>query len=300
MFGVNVGAKSQLGIGSLSCVSAGLKLKRPLLFSLQHTRKIPPFFFSFSPSTDRSPKCSVKQEAKMGTVSLSEKSITHVMFDMDGLLLDTEIFYTIVQEKILSRYGKHFDMSLKSKLIGLKATEAAQVFVRETGLDGILSPEEFLREREEMLKSLFPTCKLMPGVSRLINHLHAHRVPMCVATSSHRRHFELKTTNHKDTISMMHHVVCGDEPGVKQGKPSPDIFLIAAKKFEGAPLDNDRILIFEDAPSGVAAAKAAGMWVVMVPDPNLDNDLHKGADQVLASLLDFRPSDWGLHPFEDT
>ncbi|XP_020518889.1 (DL)-glycerol-3-phosphatase 2 isoform X2 [Amborella trichopoda] len=277
--------------------------------------------------------CNKKEEAQKGTVSFSEKAITHIMFDMDGLLLDTERSYTIVQERILSRYGKRFEMSLKSKLMGLKATEAAQIFVQETGLDGILSPEEFLKEREEMLQSLFLNCELMPGpakchralschgteiivasakcmllqlftvnqrVSRLISHLHTHGVPMCVATSSHRRHFELKTTKHKEKISMMHHVVCGDDPGIKQGKPSPDIFLLAAQKFKGAPIDQDRILVFEDAPSGVAAAKNAGMWVVMVPDPNLDTSLYKGADQVLTSLLEFKPSDWGLPPFRDS
>ncbi|KAL4185492.1 hypothetical protein AMTRI_Chr10g230940 [Amborella trichopoda] len=250
--------------------------------------------------THQSLNCNKKEEAQKGTVSFSEKAITHIMFDMDGLLLDTERSYTIVQERILSRYGKRFEMSLKSKLMGLKATEAAQIFVQETGLDGILSPEEFLKEREEMLQSLFLNCELMPGVSRLISHLHTHGVPMCVATSSHRRHFELKTTKHKEKISMMHHVVCGDDPGIKQGKPSPDIFLLAAQKFKGAPIDQDRILVFEDAPSGVAAAKNAGMWVVMVPDPNLDTSLYKGADQVLTSLLEFKPSDWGLPPFRDS
>jgi len=58
-------------------------------------------------------------------------------------------------------------------------------------------------------------------------------------------------------------------------------------------------LVFEDAPSGVAAAKNAGMSAVMVPDPRLDASYHKGADQVLSSLLDFKPSEWGLPPFKE-
>ncbi|KAI5405070.1 DL-glycerol-3-phosphatase [Lathyrus oleraceus] len=235
----------------------------------------------------------------MTTPSGGRKPITHVVFDMDGLLLDTEKFYTEVQEIILARYNKTFEWSLKAKMMGMKAIEAAKVFVEETGISDSLSAEQFLVEREEMLRSLFPTSELLPGVSRLLKHLHAKGVPIAVATGSHRRHFELKTQRHGEMFSLMHHVVLGDDPEVKQGKPSPDVFLAAAKRFEGGPVDPNNILVFEDAPSGVLAAKNAGMSVVMVPDSRLDKSFHGAADQVLKSLLDFNPSEWGLPPFED-
>ncbi|XP_075651986.1 (DL)-glycerol-3-phosphatase 2 [Castanea sativa] len=226
--------------------------------------------------------------------------ITHVIFDMDGLLLDTEKYYTEVQEIILARYNKPFDWSLKAKMMGMKAIEAARVFVEETGIGDSLTAEEFLVEREAMLQNLFPNSELMPGASRLIKHLHAKGIPICLATGSHRRHFELKTQRHGELFSLMHHVVLGDDPEVKQGKPSPDIFLAASKRFEGGPVDSHKFLVFEDAPSGVNAAKNAGMSVVMVPDPRLDSSYHATADQVLSSLLDFNPDDWGLPPFEVT
>ncbi|KAF7838044.1 (DL)-glycerol-3-phosphatase 2 [Senna tora] len=226
--------------------------------------------------------------------------ITHVIFDMDGLLIDTEKFYTEVQEIILARYNKTFDWSLKAKMMGKKAIEAAKVFVEETGISDSLSAEQFLVEREEMLQKLFPTNELMPGASRLVKHLHTKGVPICVATGSHRRHFQLKTQPHGEVFSLMHHIVLGDDPEVKQGKPAPDGFLAAAKRFEGGPVDPSKILVFEDAPSGVLAAKNAGMSVVMVPDPRLDKSFLDAADQVLNSLLDFNPSDWGLPPFEDS
>ncbi|KAK7388513.1 hypothetical protein VNO78_23331 [Psophocarpus tetragonolobus] len=227
------------------------------------------------------------------------RQISHVIFDMDGLLLDTEKFYTQVQEIILSRYNKTFDWTLKAKMMGKKAIESARIFVQESGISDSLSPEQFLVEREDMLQSLFPTSELMPGASRLVSHLHAKGVPICVATGSHRRHFELKTQRHHEIFSLMHHVVLGDDPEVKQGKPSPDGFLAASKRFEGGQVDPSNILVFEDSPSGVLAAKNAGMSVVMVPDPRLDKSFLDAADQVLNSLLDFNPSEWGLPAFED-
>ncbi|KAL6525483.1 glutathione synthase [Orobanche hederae] len=207
-------------------------------------------------------------------------SITHVIFDMDGLLLDTEKFYTEVQENILARYNKTFEWSLKAKMMGMKAIEAARVFVEETGISSSLSAEDFLVEREDMLRNLFSSSELMPGVA-----------------CSHRRHFELKTQRHGELFSLMHHIVLGDDPEVKQGKPSPDVFIAAAKRFEDGPVDPRKILVFEDAPSGVLAAKNAGMWVVMVPDPRLDTGFHQTADKVISSLCDFNPSEWGLPPF---
>ncbi|VAH69493.1 unnamed protein product [Triticum turgidum subsp. durum] len=247
-------------------------------------------------------------------------TVSHVIFDMDGLLLgtrsplplppppsilgirtgssDTEGFYTEVQEKILARYGKVFDWSLKAKMMGKKAAESARIFVDECGLAGLLTPEQFLEEREGMLQELFPSCAVLPGVVRLIHHLHANEIPICVATGSHKRHFALKTQNHQEMFALMHHVVMGDDPEVKAGKPSPDIFLAAMRRFEGN-VEPSKCLVFEDAPSGVGAAKNAGMYAVMVPDPRLDVSYQKDADQVLSSLLDFNPTEWGLPPFKE-
>ncbi|XP_068648473.1 (DL)-glycerol-3-phosphatase 2-like isoform X1 [Aristolochia californica] len=234
---------------------------------------------------------------------LHKATITNVIFDMDGLLLDTEQFYTLAQENILARYGKTFDWSLKAKMMGKKALESAHIFVEETGLSGILTPEQFLEDRKAILEELFPTSELMPGARQLICHFHAKGIPICVATGciicrSDKRYFDLKTTKHVELFSLMHHIVLGDDPEVKQGKPSPDIFLAAAKRFKDCAVNPRNILVFEDAPAGVAAAKTAGMSVVMVPDPRLDIKHQAAADQVLSSLLEFNPSDWGLPPYD--
>jgi pseudouridine-5'-monophosphatase len=84
---------------------------------------------------------------------------------------DTEGFYTEVQEKILARYGKVFDWSLKAKMMGKKATESARIFVDECGLTGLLTPEQFLEERESMLQELFPSCVILPGENGLLTYL---------------------------------------------------------------------------------------------------------------------------------
>ncbi|WVZ94322.1 hypothetical protein U9M48_040227 [Paspalum notatum var. saurae] len=138
-------------------------------------------------------------------------TISHVIFDMDGLLIDTEGFYTEVQEKILSRYGKVFDWSLKAKMMGKTTAESTRILFEECSLTGLLTPEEFLHEREIMLKELLPSCVAMPGVLRLIEHLHTNGVPIAVATGTHKHHFALKTQNHQEVFSLMHHIVTGDD-----------------------------------------------------------------------------------------
>eukprot|EP00244_Chara_vulgaris_P014187 TRINITY_DN8719_c0_g1_i1.p1 TRINITY_DN8719_c0_g1~~TRINITY_DN8719_c0_g1_i1.p1 ORF type:complete len:238 (-),score=62.25 TRINITY_DN8719_c0_g1_i1:169-882(-) len=226
--------------------------------------------------------------------------ITHILFDMDGLLLDTEGFYTKAQSQVLAKYGKKFDWSLKAKMMGKPAMESALLLVKELSLEGVLAPEDFLTQREAILDDLFPNSELMPGADRLVRHFHKYGIKMAVATSSHTRFFKLKTQKHKEFMSVMHHVVTGDDPEVLKGKPSPDIFLVGAKRFEEPSLKPENVLVFEDAPSGVQAAKAAGMSAVMVPDPNLDKAYQKEADEVLTSLLEFDPSKWGLPAFDTT
>eukprot|EP00877_Chromochloris_zofingiensis_P009476 jgi/Chrzof1/4782/Cz14g26080.t1 len=223
--------------------------------------------------------------------------VTHVIFDMDGLLLNTETFYTIAQQEILARHGRQFTWELKAKIMGKKALDAAQLLIVETGLQGQLSAQDFLKEREEILDRLFPTAQLMPGAEKLVRHLHACGVPMSVATSSHRRHFDIKTTAHKHFFELFVHITTGDQ--VTHGKPHPEIFMVAASKFN-PPAVAEQCLVFEDAPTGVTAARAAGMAVIMVPDPNLDRSHCTQANKVLDSLERFQPQEWGLKPYPST
>jgi HAD superfamily hydrolase (TIGR01509 family) len=215
--------------------------------------------------------------------------VTHILYDMDGLLLDTEPFYTEVTQAIVGRYGHTFEWSLKSQMIGKKAADSARILVDALQLP--ITPDDYLRERESMLATLFPTARAMPGARRVTAHLAAHGIPQAVASSSHRPEFELKTTQHREWFATFQCVVLGDDPAVKRGKPAPDIFLAAAERMRAEP---SRCLVFEDAPSGVEAAMAAGMRVVAVPNPAMDPNVFRDANQILSSLDTFDPAFWGL------
>lgn len=218
--------------------------------------------------------------------------VRYVIYDLDGLLLDTEPFYTRASQVIARRFGKEFDWDLKARMMGRKASEAARTFVEALELP--LTPEAYLEERRALLEAWLPRAAPMPGARRLTRHLHRHGIPQAVATSSERRLFELKTRRHREWFRVFACCITGDEPEVRRAKPAPDIFLAAARRLGAEPA---RCLVFEDSPAGVQAALAAGMVVVAVPDPRMERAGLRGAHQVLGGLDEFDPAAWGLPPY---
>ncbi len=215
--------------------------------------------------------------------------VRFVIFDVDGLLLDTEPVYTQVTQEIVARFGKTFNWSIKGNMIGLAELESARYLVKT--LDLPITPEEYLSERNGMLREGFARCDSMPGAESLVRHLHRHEVPIAVATSSSKELFQVKISRHTAWFNLFPVIVTGDDPDIRHAKPAPDLFLTAASKL-GA--DAKSVLVFEDAPSGLAAGMAAGMRVIVVPDPNMDRSRYEGAVEVLENLNSFVPGKYGL------
>jgi pseudouridine-5'-monophosphatase len=215
---------------------------------------------------------------------MNDKEIDFVLFDMDGLLLDTESVYTQVTQDIISRFGFNFDWSLKQEMMGKKEEDAAQVLIRTLGIP--MTVQEYLVERNQKHTEKFPHCKPLPGVLETVKELYRLKVPMGVATSSHKEPFKLKTMNNQSLFQYFNSVTCGDE--CSRSKPFPDIFIQAAQKIN-PDFEPSRVLVFEDAPAGVKAALNAKMNVIWIPDENLklDSDLSDQCLMVLNSMEEF-------------
>ncbi|XP_071440018.1 pseudouridine-5'-phosphatase [Hetaerina americana] len=223
------------------------------------------------------------------------KEVTHVIFDMDGLLLNTEHLYTRATQEICDPYGKKYTWELKQTLMGMTGFEVAKKITRE--LDLPISPEDYLKLAQEKYEKLFPQSEMMPGAEKLVRHLKKEGVHIAVATSSSIESYNLKTNHHKEFFALFEHIVNGSsDPEVKAGKPDPSIFLVCASRFADKP-SPEQCLVLEDAPNGVKAALGAGMQVIMVPDPLVSKALTQDATLTLSSLEEFRPELFGLPPF---
>lgn len=218
--------------------------------------------------------------------------ISCLIYDLDGLLIDTESIYTEVTQKIVSKYGKVFDWSIKKRIIGRRSIQAAEIIVERLNLP--ITPQEYLDSRRDDLVEKLKNTKPLPGAKKITNHFQKHGIPQAIATSSSSPMFEAKLEKHREWFSQFDQIVRGDDPELKEGKPAPDIFLLAAKRIGISP---EKCLVFEDAPSGVEAAVNAGMPVIAIPDSNLNHSNFKMASQILSSLNDFDPEFWKLPKF---
>jgi pseudouridine-5'-monophosphatase len=98
----------------------------------------------------------------------------------------------LIFSEILARYGKIYDWNLKAQLMGKREMDAAEFLVKSVDLP--ISAQEYLDERNKMHASLFPLCRPLPGVLKLVRHLKKHNIPIAVCTSSHFAGYKLKTS----------------------------------------------------------------------------------------------------------
>uniref|UniRef100_A0A2P2M3U9 Uncharacterized protein MANES_16G020800 n=1 Tax=Rhizophora mucronata TaxID=61149 RepID=A0A2P2M3U9_RHIMU len=221
-----------------------------------------------------------------------KKLISGVILDLDGTLLNTDGIVNDVLRVFMVKYGKQWDERKANKIVGKTPLEAAAALVEDYGL--ACGADEFLTEITPMFSDQWCNIKLCPGANRLIKHLSLHNVPMALASNSQRTSIESKISYHQGWKKSFSAIIAGDE--VVAPKPSPEIFLEAAKRLSLEPSD---CLVIEDSLPGVLGGKAAGMGVVAVPSLPKQSHLYMAADEVINSLLDFQPKRWGLPPFED-
>ena len=197
------------------------------------------------------------------------------VFDNDGLLLDTEEAWTRAEVRLFAGHGSTFTMDHKRDLIGSSHTVAATKLEAMLGLPGqgeALRDELVVLVHEEAAaEPVLPR----PGAVELLDALREAGVPLGLASNSMRPFVELVLAS-AGVADRFDVVVCGDE--VARPKPAPDLYLAACA---GLGVDPQAAVALEDSPTGVVAARAAGMLVIGVP--YLDG-ITLDADVVAASL----------------
>ena len=182
-----------------------------------------------------------------------------VIFDLDGLLIDSEVISHRLYDELLHRYGK-----------SVTVAEYARDYSGKTGVANMtnviarynlpITVEEGLTWEVAREKELLQDVQLKPGAAALLSWLKTEGVAVVLATSSVRER-AVEVLTRLGVVQYFDDMVFGTE--IERGKPWPDIFLKAAEKAHAAPAD---CLVLEDSEAGIQAAHAAGIDVLCVPD----------------------------------
>jgi len=209
----------------------------------------------------------------------SSDAIRAVVFDLDGLMFDTEALFFRVASDMLAARGKVFTAEIMRAMIGRRSVEAGELLRSMAGLEeplDVLMTEVRARFFAEVDTAVHPT----PGLIALLAHLGGRSIPMAVATSSGRAYAERLLSAH-GLADRFDFVLASED--VTVGKPDPEIYRTAVERF-GLPADS--ILVLEDSPAGLAAAKGAGTFAVGVPHDHSPADGLHAADLIVPRLDD--------------
>jgi HAD superfamily hydrolase (TIGR01509 family) len=205
--------------------------------------------------------------------------IQALIFDMDGLLIDSEGLAASAMDAFLAGYGLMRRQDVHAQLLGRRLPEAIAIVRESYGLE--IPLDVLVAEYGELrLAALRGAVRLMPGALEVIEFGRMAGLKIGLATSGMRAHAAVSLSE-TGLRGMFDVEVTGDE--VEYGKPKPDLFLLAAKRLGVEPA---ACVVFEDAPNGVAAAQEAGMRVAAVPAPGHDVTFETAPDVVLASLAE--------------
>jgi HAD superfamily hydrolase (TIGR01509 family) len=205
--------------------------------------------------------------------------LSAVIFDLDGVLADSEPWWNEIDAALLAEYGVAYRGEYHQNVVGVSYRLAVEFYKKAFGLS--VSTDEMMRRRGEIATEFFANrVGLFASVEEVLEELRQMKLHLAVATSSVSASARPFLDRHQLT-GFFEVIVTGE--GVERGKPSPDIYLCAAKQL-GIPADV--CLVVEDALPGVAAGKAAKMRVAAIPDHRFvdPSKYEKAADYVLNSV----------------
>ena len=201
-----------------------------------------------------------------------------VVFDLDGVLLQSEEVWDAVRERYVREAGGRYDEEVQRAMMGMSAPEWSRYLHEEAGVRE--DPEDINRDVvERMLEAYRSELPLLPGAVEAVRRT-AESFPLALASSSNREVFEavLDLAGIADCFSA---TVSSEE--VARGKPAPDVYLEAARRLGVEP---ERCAAVEDSHAGIRSAKSAGMRVVAIPNASYppDDEALELADAVVRSL----------------
>ena len=206
--------------------------------------------------------------------------IKAVLFDMDGLMIDTESLSTEAFINSAKAQGYNMTKEETLKVLGFTKANIYQFWIdyfQGTNVDGKKLVDDHYEYIENVLYTVGP--KKMPYVEELLKYLRENNYKIAVASSSDTA--DIKNNLEKTKLEKyIDEIASGAE--VENGKPAPDVFLLAAERLDVDPKD---CLILEDSKAGIKAGKASGAMVFMVPDMfTVDKECEDTADRILTNL----------------
>jgi HAD superfamily hydrolase (TIGR01509 family) len=209
--------------------------------------------------------------------------IEAVVFDLDGVLLQSEEVWDGVRERYVRERGGRYDEEVQRAMMGMSAPEWSAYLAADAGVPG--APEQINADVvDRMLAAYARELPLLPDAVAVVERI-AARFPLALASSSNRAIFE-EVLRLAGIAEAFQATVSSEE--VAHGKPAPDVYLEAARRLGVAP---DRCAAVEDSHSGIRSAHAAGMRVIAIPNASYppDADALALADVVLDSLDELTP-----------
>lgn len=186
--------------------------------------------------------------------------IQAIIFDMDGLMLDTEPLYRMVWKRAAAACGYNLTDEIYRGLVGRGRIVAEQILSQTFGPGFPMEKFRKLSREDEVRAFSFDPIEKKPGLEELLSFVESRNLPKAVATSTERS-IAIPLLARMGLLERFSVLATGDE--VAKGKPHPDLFLLVARRLK---VDPPQCLVLEDSEAGVMAASAAAMPVFMVPD----------------------------------